>query len=83
MTGLPYQVGLALVLGGVLAVLAGLALIVMARRPRYLRDDPTSIELDEILEPRTTVMPQVVRPTIRPAARPPGELFTPYENPGD
>ena len=75
MTGLPYEVGLALVLGGTLAILAGIALIIASRRPRQ---DRGLIDLDEILEPRTTVIP-----TIRPAVRPPGELFTPYENPGE
>ncbi len=78
MTGLPYPVGLALLLGGALAILAGLALIIAARHRRSTREQAGLIDLDEILEPRTTVIPQ-----IRPAARPPGELFTPYENPGE
>jgi hypothetical protein len=64
-----------LLLGGALFVLAGLALFVMSMRPRGTRvQDADPIELPELLEPRTTAIPQ-----IRPAARPPGDLFTPRE----
>jgi len=45
-----------LLLGGTLMVLAGLAVMVMLLRPRATRDP---IELPELLEPRTTLFPQV------------------------
>lgn len=80
MTGLSPLFGVLLLLGGAVFILAGLALVAMASRPRTVRIDAEPgaerIDLHELLEPRTTAIPQIL-----PATRPPGDLFAPYDGP--
>lgn len=70
-----YAVGVVLLFAAALMLLTGLALVVMSGRPRTTRVED-SIELPELLEPRTTAIPLIGGST-----RHPGALFIPYDGP--
>lgn len=73
MTGLPYWVGLALLIAAAILLLLALAMLSVDRHQRARMNDPRDDSLDTLLTPKTTALPQIAPPN-----RKPGALFTPH-----